>query len=320
MAKAKKQLHASFRPYRDVLIVMAPLAGMAVYLYGLRPLIMLAVAALTALLCDVLVAALRRDDYDASDISSIAFAIIFALMLPASARYELVVFGALIAVLLGKHAFGGYGNYPFHPSAVGFAATAICWPELVFKYPKPFSVIGLGFDSGARLYDAPAATLKLGGVPFIDKSDLVLGNYPGPMGATFIIILLASLVLLFVHGAMTWHVPVSFLGVVALWAFLFPRVLVSRGESVLYEMVIETVVFTAVYIAPEPVTSPSNALPKIIYGALIGVATMLFSHFGVYQMGACFAVLLVNPMASWLDRRFASRKVRARERLQNEES
>ena len=85
MAKQTKtsKLHASFRPFRDYLITMLPLAALASYVYGLRVVVMLGIAAAAAELCDLLVALLRGRRPDFSDISSVTFAWIFTLMLPA---------------------------------------------------------------------------------------------------------------------------------------------------------------------------------------------------------------------------------------------
>ena len=35
---------------------------------------------------------------------------------------------------------------------------------------------------------------------------------------------------------------------------------------------------------------------------LVGVVTMGFRYFGVYDTGVCFALLTVNSISGWLDR------------------
>ena len=314
MAKTQNQLHESFRPCRDYLIAMVPLVVMAVFLYGARVLICVFLALFTALVCDLLAAALRRAPYEASDLSSYMFAMVFTIMLPASARYEHVVIGVMVTVLLGKHAFGGYGNYPFNPAAFGFAFASICWPTALYQYPVPFSSVGLGLDSGAALQGGVASALKLGGTPSIDTLDLLLGNYPGPMGATFCMIIMSCLVLFIMHKAMTWHIPVAFLATCAVWALLFPRVFTGPLSSLVLEMLSGALLFAAVFIVAEPTTSPVNPRAKLIYGLLLGLGTMLFRTFGEYEMGVCFAILLINPLSSYLDRQFASRTSRRRSR------
>ncbi|MCL2539791.1 MAG: RnfABCDGE type electron transport complex subunit D [Oscillospiraceae bacterium] len=307
MPLKKEPLTPLFKRFRAYLFSTTPLVGMAVYLYGLRPLIMVTAAVLLAVASDLLVAAMRKRRYDSRDLSSIMFAVTFTLMLPASVRYGIVIYGTLFTLLV-KHAFGGYSGCVFQPAAFGLAAAAICWPDELFRYPRSFFPIGIGGDSGALLYDAPALTIKNGGIPAIDKMDFLLGNYPGPMAATFCVVLLAILVYLFACGVTSWHIPVVFLLTVAAYAFAFPRIPSTRTESMMYEILSGIIVFGAVYIVSDPITSPVNVKAKLLYGVLLGVATMLFNHFGVFQFGVSFAVLLINPLSPFLDRKFAPSK------------
>ena len=312
MVKKPRQLHESFRPCRDYMIAMVPLVGMAWYLYGLRAPVLIVLSLFVAFLCDVLAATVQRVKYDPSDLSSYMFAMVFTIMLPASSRYEIIIIGTAVTVLLGKHAFGGYGAYPFNPAAFGFAFASICWPNAVYMYPSSFSSISLAPDSGADLHTSVASALKHGGVPIIDNTDFILGNYAGPMGTTFCLIILSCLVLLIVHGAMTWHIPVMYLSACAAWAVVFPRVPTGILSSLMLEMFSGAIIFAAVFIVAEPTTAPVNPKAKIVYGLLLGLGTMIFRTYGAYEMGVCFAILLLNPLSSYLDRKLAPRAHRTR--------
>ncbi len=310
MAVSNIQNERSLRRIKGYLYGLIPLALITVYLYGLRPAILISMAVVLAILSDLFVAALRRrsPDFAHGDLSSIVWSLVFTLMLPASVNYGILTVGVLITVLLGKHAFGGYTGCVFHPAAFSFCGCAICWQEELFRYPTSFSTIGLGWNSGAIVNDAPAYTIKLGGVPNIDKIDLLLGDFPGPMGATFFLILISILVLFMVLKTVTWHIPVAYLVSAAIYAYVFPRIQTTRPESVMFELMSGAVVFAAVFIVSDPFTSPVNPRAKLIYGALLGILTMIFSHFGAFQMGACFAVLLLGPLVPYIDRRLAPRE------------
>lgn len=300
--KEKKPLHPSFRPCRDYIIAMVPLLALASYLYGKRPLLLCAVAVVTAVLCDGLVSLLRRMPPDLTDLSGPMFALMFTLMLPASARYETAALGVAFTVLLGKHAFGGYEQYPFHPVAFGFAFASACWPEELYHYPRAFSAIGIGADSGANVYAGVAEAMRYGGVPSTSKTDLILGSYPGPMGATFCLVILACMVLFVVHRTISWRIVFSYLATCAVWAFLFPRIQATRFESVLYEMLTGAIIFCAVFIVPEPSVTPVSPLAKYLFGGVYGILTMMFRTFGPYEMGVCFAALLIGPLAPAFER------------------
>ena len=304
----KKELHISFRPCRDYLIALLPLMIMAVYLYGLRPVFIFLIAVATAFVCDVLVGAVLKKGYDVSDISSYMFALIYVLMLPASVRYGIVVLGVAFTVLIGKYAFGGYGKYPFYPSAFGFAFISVSFPNEIYRYPASFSAIGTGADSGAALFSGVASSLKYGGVPSIDTVDLFLGNYPGPMGTTFCLIILACMVLFIVHKTISWQISLAFLATCAAWAAAFPRIQTGSLQSVIYELLSGAVIFAAVFIVPEATVTPKNPMAKAIYGILLGAVTMAFRTFGAYEMGVCFALLIMSPISSYLDRTIGSKK------------
>ncbi len=313
LRKKERILHPTFRHFQNIILICLLLVAISMYFYGPRPLVLIIISSFVAIVSDYVLMWGRERVYDVTDLSSIAFAIIFTLMLPASAPYYVAILGTLVTVILGKHAFGGSGNYPFHPSAFGFGASAICWPDIIFKYPEPFSDIPLGFVADTQLFNSPAATLKIGGVPQIDLIDLMIGNYNGPIGSACFLILFAALILLIANNTITWHIPISCLSVVVVWSFLFPRIQVSRFESVLFEVLTDSLIFTCIFIATEPSASPSNTKSKIIYGLSFGVATCVFAYFGAIEFGASFAVMAISPISSWLDRRYSlTRNLRSR--------
>jgi electron transport complex protein RnfD len=53
------------------------------------------------------------------------------LCLPAGASLAALVLGVVIALLLGKHAFGGLGENPFNPAMLGVAVVMLAFPVVV---------------------------------------------------------------------------------------------------------------------------------------------------------------------------------------------
>ncbi len=314
MATGEKRLHDSFRPSRDYLIALIPLYVMATALYGARVFLLALCAVVTSFLCDLLAAIMQKKPFDITDISSYMFTLMFTALVPASARYEIVIITSAFIVLLAKNAFGGYRCYPFNPSMFGFALAAVCWPNDMFLYPKAYTHIGLGLDSGAATFAGVAKTLQQGGIPSADATDLLLGNYPGPLGGTFCLIILACFVLFVSHRTLTFHIPLAFLGTCAAWAALFPRVKTGIIDSLIFELFSGVIIFTAVFIAAQPDTSPRHPGAKLLYGVLVGLGTMFYRTFGAYEVGSCFVMLLANPLAPAFDRLFSKRGVRLKKR------
>ena len=105
----------------------------------------------------------------------------------------------------------------------------------------------------------------------------------------------------------------SFLITCGLIAFFFPRQvgladstlfssLMPRLQGVRDELHTGAMLFCAVFLLNEPYTCAHHRLGRILYGALVGIATMGFRYFGVYETGVCFALLAVNSVSALIDR------------------
>ena len=311
--KTQRLVEQTGRYYTDLIWMMLPLLCMAVYYYGLRPVFMCAVALITANLCDRVVCALRQRPYVKGDLSNESFALVIAMLLPASVSWYVLVAAVLAGVLIGKEAFGGYGSYPFNPAAVGYAVAAVSWPQQVFRYPVPHTVLPMMDMSGVAMTAGISDTLKNGGLPIVDTLSLLLGDYAGPMGSTAALVILSCALFLLVRRDIHLETPLCFVLVCALVPFLAPRQADLIGAGILqtlpqrlvlvrYELLSGAVLFGAVFLLAEPYTSPRNRTGRIVYGLLVGAVAMAFRYFGVYETGMCFALLAVNSVSGWLDR------------------
>lgn len=309
----ERELTRTGRYYQHVCWMAVPLLCMSCFFYGLRPLLLCGAAVLTGNLCDRLVSLLRRRVYQPNDFSNESFALIIALLMPATVDWYVVIAAVLAGVLIGKEVFGGYGSYPFNPAAVGYAIAAVSWPEQVFRYPQPYTAIPLWDASSVPVSDTISQTLRSGGILNVSSLSLGLGEYAAPMGTGAALVILAC-------GLFLWHqkdvrlsATISFLVTSALIAFLFPRQaglmdtsfaasLLPRLQCVRDELLTGAMLFSAVFLLNEPYTCAHHRIGRILYGVLVGIAAMGFRYFGVYDTGVCFALLTVNSISGWLDR------------------
>jgi len=305
----EQELAKTGRYYLHVCFMTIPLLCMACFLYGLRPLLLCGAALLTGNLCDRLVSLLRRRVYRAGDFSNESFALIIALLMPATVDWYVVIMAVLAGVLIGKEVFGGYGSYPFNPAAVGYAVAAVSWPEQVFRYPQPYTNIPLWDATGVPVSSTISDTLRSGGSLNISAISLGLGEYAAPMGTGAALILLACGLFLWLQKDVRLGASVSFVVTCALIAFLFPRQVGVNGvdialrlQCVRDELLTGAMLFSAVFLLNEPYTCAHHRLGRILYGALVGAATMGFRYFGVYETGVCFALLAVNSVSALIDR------------------
>jgi len=110
---------------------------------------------------------------------------------------------------------------------------------------------------------------------------------------------LGGLYLLY-RGYITWHIPVSVLGSIALLTWLFGGEGLFGGDPLL-AVLSGGAILGAIYMATDYVTSPSNRTAQIVYGIGIGALTVLIRLKGGYPEGICYAILLMNPLSTVLD-------------------
>ena len=264
---------------------------------------------ITGNLCDRLVSLLRRRVYQSNDLSSESFALLIALLMPATVDWYVLIAAVLAGVFIGKEVFGGYGSYPFHPAAVGYVIAAVSWPEQVFQYPQPYTAIPLWDASAVPVSDTISRTLRSGGILNLSPISLVLGEYAAPMGTGAALVILACGLVLWTQKDVHIGASASFLITCGLIAFFFPRQvglavssLLPRLQGIRDELHTGAMLFCAVFLLNEPYTCAHHRLGRILYGALVGIATMGFRYFGVYETGVCFALLAVNSVSALIDR------------------
>lgn len=291
-----------FTVMTDMMIAMAPLYLIAWFYYGPRALLLGLAGAATAWVLDLLggMACGRRPDL--RDLSAVVTGLMIPLLMPASIPFYVVVTACVVAILAVKFPFGGTGNNLFNPAAVGFAFAAICWPELVFSFPAPMQELAVAGEVAAKTIVSPAQSLMRGAIPSLDLFDMILGNAAGPMGATNILVILACGLYLLVRRTIGWRTPLSFLLVAGLMAMAWPRSPFGVFDSVGWELCSGMLLFGAVFMITEPVTSPKRDFAKLMYGAASGAVVMLFRYFGGFEDGFVFALILMNVFAPLFDR------------------
>lgn len=280
------------------LAAVSPLLVMAVYLYGLRPLVLTAAAVVTAVACDLLACAMRRRSWDRGDVSSILFAVLLVCLMPVTVPYYVIVVSVASAVLVGKHLFGGEQSYPFHPTAVGYLMAVISWPGHVLSFPMPLTALELSNRVTFAAAEAPALTLKLGGLPNLSDINVMLGNFSGPMGATATLVVLACGLMLLAVRRFDLAMPIGFAAGVVGVVCLFPRIAgVERADLLFFELMVSGLAFGAVFLLQDEITSPYGLPARLLYGLVVGVFTMGYQYYGSYPYGICFGVLCGNALS-----------------------
>ncbi|MFA5625789.1 MAG: RnfABCDGE type electron transport complex subunit D, partial [Bradymonadales bacterium] len=112
---------------------------------------------------------------------------------------------------------------------------------------------------------------------------------------------------LLIKRYITWHIPVSMLGMIALLTWAFGGNSLFTGDPLL-AILSGGAMLGAFFMATDYVTSPSNPMSKLIFGMGIGAITVLIRLKGGYPEGVAYAILLMNPLSTVLDSWFKRKR------------
>jgi electron transport complex protein RnfD len=201
----------------------------------------------------------------------------------------------------------------FNPALIGRAFALISWPKFMTIWNEP-TVSLLAMDG--KTTATPLGVLKEAGMTELVKvsgdkislyEHLLTGNRAGSIGETSAIALLIGGLFLLYKRYITWHIPASFLGTVALLAWVFgAKGSFFAGDPIVH-LLSGGLMLGAFFMATDYVTSPSMRKGQLLFGAGCGAITMLIRLKGGFPEGVMFAILLMNCFAPLIDRGFKSR-------------
>jgi electron transport complex protein RnfD len=124
--------------------------------------------------------------------------------------------------------------------------------------------------------------------------DLFLGKMLGSAGEVAAFALLLGLIYMLWKKIITWHIPVSILLTVFVFAGILNFGSPEKFPTPLFHLLTGGLMLGAIFMATDYVTSPMTAKGMLIYGFGIGIITILIRTFGAYPEGVQFAILLMN--------------------------
>lgn len=271
---------------------------MGVYYYGPRVLILTLISILSALVTDYLCLLMQGErHFRKGDYSALVTGYLFAMLLPASAPYWIVVVGSVFAMAVVRHPFGGHYNTMFNPALTAFAFVTICWTDVVTSYPAPRTMLPLSATvENVALSTSPAYRLMHGGAENIDLLNALLGNFYGPLGATSILVLLCCGIFLIVRKTIIWQIPVATLGIVAFFSLILPRVNASRSTSLILELISGVLIFSVFFVAAMDNGELHTTAGKWVYGIILGLFVVLFRHISKIELVCPFALIVMGAI------------------------
>jgi electron transport complex protein RnfD len=298
----------------NVVLALLPVTAFAVYAFGLAGLLTLSMAVTSCVLTEHLICRATGKPSTIGDWSVTITGLLYGLTLPPALPLWMVAVGGLICVAMGKALFGGLGYNTFNPALVGRAVLQAAFPVAMTTWIP-------GFMAG-RFSSLPSSTLTL---PFTEPtvdaitsatplalwkfsheatpiSELSMGFVSGSAGETSSVLIVLGGVYLIARNMMNWRIPASIFATVIVLSGALHLTDPSRYASPMFMLFSGGLMLGAMFMASDMVGSPMTSRGCYLYGALIGLVTVLIRTWGGLPEGVMYAILLGNAVTPHLDR------------------
>lgn len=284
-----------------VILALIPACLVSLAQFGLGALAVMAVSIGVCILVEWLIC--RYMLHRASTItdgSAILTGLLLAMNLPSNLPFWIVAIGAIVAIGVGKMSFGGLGGNVFNPALVGRVFLLIAYPAQMTLWPEVGQLTSYtDATTGATplglmkaMISDPSSAVNLS-VDMPSQLNLLLGVNAGSLGEVSTLALLLGLVYLLYKRVITWHIPIAVLGTAFVFGYLM-HLINPIYPTGLFHLTTGGMMLGAVFMATDYVTSPMSKSGQLLYGALIGLLTVLIRLFGAYPEGMSFAILIMN--------------------------
>ncbi len=280
-----------------VIVAMFPCVAAAVYYFGPRVLAMILMSYVVGGIVEVSFAIIRKGEIHEGFFVT---GMIFPLVLPPSTPLWVVGVGIFFGTFFGKEVFGGTGRNIFNPALVGRIFVTIAFPTIMTSgWDAPGAWRGVA-DAVATA--TPMALFKTQHV-LTPWFDLLIGNTAGSIGETFHLGIILGGIYLIYAKVCDWRIPAFYLGSVVLFSALGSSVpaLEAKVAPPLFQLLGGGLLFGAMFMATDPVTSPSTKVGKWLFGVFCGLLTVLIRSFSGYVEGVMFSIVIMNAFAPLID-------------------
>ncbi|MEG2506185.1 MAG: RnfABCDGE type electron transport complex subunit D [Longicatena sp.] len=248
-------------------------------------------------------------------------AVILTLMCPISIKPYALGVATFFAIFFVKLLFGGFGNNIFNPAAVGRAiifATFMGATTDVITSVTPTTLIANDFNWLVTNPEMIGNMMnQIGGL-----GTLFTGWYPGAIGETSALVILLVGVVLAIRKVIDWRVPTIYLGsIFVLTACIALMRGVGSYEGIpgfiwypLVHVLTGGVVFGAIFMLSDPVTSPTSAQGRCIFALGAAIITVLIRVKANLPEGCLYSILMMNMFTPMIEKALEGKQLALRKK------
>lgn len=266
----------------------------------LNPLILIVTGCLTSYLTEFIYGLIAKRKHYTKGSFAIFPGLFLSLILPVNIPFYIVIIGAFIASF-SKIIFGGFGKNIFNPALIGYIFIVAAFStyfstnyylnsyELdTISKPTPLtnaSISNLGYDQMVK--------------PYGSLFDFFTGHIPGSLGETSALLCIVAFIYLTIRKAIKWRISVSYVTTFFIINYAIGCLLGQGIYYPLFQVLSGGLLFGAVFMATDPVTSAVTPIGQTLQGIFLAVLTTLLRFLKIE--GVATSILIMNLFVFILD-------------------
>lgn len=237
---------------------------------------------------------------------SIFSGLFLGLILPLNTPLPIVILGALISSIIEKIIFGVFRKNIFNQSLLGKLFVVTIFAVTINNhggYLNPHEINTITTSTpltNASLVDG-LGTYETLVKPYGRLLNIFIGNVPGAVGETSVLLCLLAFIYLTYFKVIKWKIPVTYI----LTVFAITYVIGGSNDLgiwyPLFQIFTGGLMFGTVFIATDPVTSPTTPIGQILYGIFLGILTVIFRYLTPFPEATMVSILIMNMLVMVLD-------------------
>ena len=200
--------------------------------------------------------------------------------------------------------YGGFGQNIFNPALIGYLMISASYSSLM---GSSLNLYELDTLAGATPLSNLASLNYYGTYENIVGSYGTLFNFfsgtiPGAIGETSKLLIIIAFVYLAITKTIKWIIPVMYVAITFVMTYFIGNIIGLDTWYPLFHILSGGLLFGAVFMATDPVTSPKTSIGQIFYGISLGILTVLLRFKTSYPEGVMTSILFMNMLVPLFDK------------------
>jgi len=230
-----------------------------------------------------------------------------SLILPINTPIIILIIGSFMSSIIAKMLFGGFGNNIFNPALVGRLFIITMYAIVIGNSGGYLNSYELDTISSSTPLTNLSTISGIGTYneivkPYGSLMDFFIGTIPGAVGETSALLCLLAFIYLTIFKVIKWKIPVVYI----LTVFSITYVIGGMNDLgiwyPLFHIFSGGLMFGAIFMATDPVTSPVTPIGQVLYGLFLGILTVIFRFLTPFPEGVLTSILTMNMFVMILDK------------------